>query len=100
MRGDADPGPVPLLPVVGVAAAPLLPGDGRIRRRRMDDRDVAEDPDPDVFTRQPLERPRSGRAREELCLVEDFAGRRRALEVVRQQLAETLDVARADRVEI
>ena len=66
----------------------------------MDDGDVAEDADADVFAGQPFERPRSGRALEELRLVQQLASRRRALKVVGEQLAEALDVAEPDGVEV
>src|SRR5580765_7388397 len=100
MRGDADPGPVALLPVVGIPAASLLTVDGSVDRRRVDDRDVPENANPDVFAGEPIERPRSGGAGQELCLVQELAGRSRTLEVVGKQLPEALDVAGADRVQV
>src|SRR5579872_1358999 len=93
VRRDADPRPVALLPVVGVATASVDAVQRRVAGGRVDDRDVAENPDADVLALEAPQRFRAGGPLEELRLAQDFAGRRGRLEIVGEQLPEALDVA-------
>src|SRR6185437_989477 len=93
MRRHRQPFPALPGPAIGVGAVGLLPVGGGVAGAAMDNRKIAEDADFDLVGDQIFDRHRHGGLLEEASAIDQRFVRIGAVEILRQNLVEPLDVA-------